>query len=160
MSTSELEASPEILGLRIRKASEELGSKMDTAIPLRPSRLGKIISLVQFSERILVPDEDEKGVYTRAWLERKATRKRSRSPIELLTDTVEVDDARENQFLQVPQDPLVAAVYDFNTGLDIVGALETSQEETLERIIELGTYVADITEAKVHKELLRVVPVH
>lgn len=153
-------ASAEQLKADIQTAGETLGKQMEAAIPLRPNRLATIVRAVQFSERILVPVEGEEGVFTRAWLERKAAMTTAKSPIELLTDTVDVDPTRKDQANQFAKDPVVAAVYDPSNGLEVREDLGTPQEETLARIGELGSYVTAIAEAELHRELKKAVPIH
>lgn len=148
------------LKIEIKEAGEALGKQMDTTIPLRPSRLAAIVRASQFSERILVPNQGQEGVFTRAWLERKAAVSVTKSPIELLIDTVSVDPSRKNQANQFAKDPVIAAVYDPSTGLELREELGTPQLETLARIGELGSYVTAIAEAEIHRELKRAVPVH
>ncbi len=160
MATPESTVSAEQLKEQIQTTGETLGKQMDAAIPLRPSRLATVVRAVQFSERILAPVEGEESVFTRAWLERKAAMNAGKSPIELQTDTVDVDTSRKDQSHQFAKNPVVAAVYDPRTGLEVREDLGTPQEETLARIGELGSYVTAIAEAELHKELKRAVPVH
>lgn len=160
MATPEGAVSAEQLREQIQTAGEVLGKQMDAAIPLRPSRLATVFRCIQFSKRILIPKEDEEGVFIRAWLERKAAMTAGNSPIKLLTDIVDVDPSRKDQSNQFAKDPLIAAVYDLHTGLELRQNLGTPQEDVLARVSELGSFVTAIAQAELYGELKRAVAIH
>lgn len=163
MSGPKTGASPAELQKEIREAADSLGVQMDTALPFKPSRIAWLLQVfrpVQFTEKVIVPQENQEDVFVRAWLERKSTRSAEQSPVELLTDIVDVDSSRPDQTCQFGRDPEIAAVYDLQMGLELKQELGAPQEDTLARIQELGSYVSAITETELHGQLRGAVPVH